>query len=101
MPQKPIPYDLWIKFLKLKGFEFKREGKGDHVVWDNSKNPTLRPIIFRKGYKEIPADHIRTNLNTIGISMNDFLIEVGLKQTKSKVSGNRKQKRQQKGKKPR
>ncbi len=37
MPQKPIPYDLWIKFLKLKGFEFKREGKGDHVVWDNSK----------------------------------------------------------------
>ena len=82
------------------GYEFKREGKGDHVVWDNPKIPTLRPIIFREGYKEIPADHIRSNLRTIGISMNEFLIKVGLKQSKSKTPGKRRQKREKNGKRP-
>ena len=38
-----------------------------------------RPIIFRQNKKEIPADHIATNLKSLGVSKSRFYKDVGIK----------------------
>lgn len=58
------------KFLKSLDCAGPIQGKGDHIKY---KCPgCFRTIIFRST-KEIPEIHIRTNLSSLGISVNDFL----------------------------
>ena len=66
---RPIRKTCWINFLKSKGCV---EAKGtNHIKW---KCPgCCRSIIFRNAPKEIPFAHIITNLDTMGVSIEDFL----------------------------
>lgn len=58
------------KFLKSLGCSDPINSKGDHIKY---KCPNCkRPIVMRQT-KEIPEFHIRTNLETLGIGINQFL----------------------------
>jgi len=46
---------------------------GDHEKWNYPDNPLDRPVIFKAVEKDIPIDHIFSNLKTLGISKKDFL----------------------------
>ena len=47
--------------------------KGSHEIWDYPDESKLdRPVVFRGDEKEIPPSHIRTNLNTLGLSSREF-----------------------------
>ncbi|MEO8149778.1 MAG: hypothetical protein ABI723_19215 [Bacteroidia bacterium] len=74
---KTIKTSKFIRWLKSKGLEYQRT-KGSHESWNNPKgnNPYSRPIIFRTKDKEIPLPHIKTNLDTMGIDVDDFLKEI-------------------------
>jgi len=66
---RPIKTICWIKFLKSRNCT---PGKGtNHTKW---KCPNCcRSIIFREADKELPFFHVRTNLQTMGISIDEFL----------------------------
>jgi len=69
MPRRgPVSRKKFEKFLKHIGCYHKRT-EGDHLVWD--KPGLKRQIIFTID-KEVPLFHIRRNLNTLGISLEDF-----------------------------
>jgi hypothetical protein len=68
MPHKPVPTDIFRKFLKHIKCKYVDSNK--HEKWD--RDDLLRPIIFRPSEKEIPADHIKTNLSTLGMSRKEF-----------------------------
>lgn len=68
---RPIPTSTFRKFLKHIGCIYVRT-KGSHEVWDRKEKPLPRPIIFRGSKREIPPTHIRTNLATLGISIEEF-----------------------------
>ena len=60
---KPIRLSKWKKFLKCLGLEHVRTKK--HEIWNNKDKPLLRPITFRPSFKEVPAIHTMTSLNTL------------------------------------
>ena len=64
MPHKPVPTKKWKKFLKHIGCEYVDTGK--HEKWN--KEGLIRPIIFRASYPEIPPMHIKSNLETLGMT---------------------------------
>jgi hypothetical protein len=68
MPHKPVPTDLFRKFLKH--IKCKLIGTKKHEKWD--RDDLLRPIIFRPSKKEIPADHIKNNLDILGMTRKEF-----------------------------
>jgi hypothetical protein len=55
-----------------------KEKKGSHESWNmpRENNPFTRPIIFRTKDKESPLPHIKSNLDTMQISIDDFLTEI-------------------------
>lgn len=78
MGYKPIATKKWEKWLKKRGLEYKRT-KGSHDVWDypeGSDKLILQPVIFRGAKKEIPGCHIHTNLQTLGVTYEDFIKEI-------------------------
>ena len=60
---RPIKTKTWIKFLKAHGCVFKRS-KASHFHYKCPK--CFRTVTHRENDKEIPALHLRTNLNTMG-----------------------------------
>lgn len=71
---KPIKTKIFRSFLKGLGLVFLRT-KGSHEIWDypsDSPKSILRPIVFQGAEKDIPGFHIATNLDTLGISREEF-----------------------------
>lgn len=64
-----IHYKKLIKFFEFYGFVFSRQ-KGDHLAY--IKDGVKRPVII-PAYKEVPVFIIKDNLNTAGISREDYL----------------------------
>ena len=72
MVYKPVPTKKFKKFLKNKGLRLQRT-KGDHEIWDYpGKSSLLRPVTFIGCDKTIPPLHIKTNLDTLGITYKEF-----------------------------
>ena len=66
---RPIKKKCWINFLKYKNC-IPSNGT-NHVKW---KCPNcLQSIIFRNGDKDIPFGHIKTNLSTMEITIEEFM----------------------------
>jgi len=65
----PIPCQKLIKVFELDGFTIKRQ-KGDHLIL--TKPGIKRPIVIKKGGKEVPVTHILTNLRTAGIDRERY-----------------------------
>ncbi len=72
---KQIPVRQFVKYLKSLGLVYIRT-KGDHDIWNypdgHPRGKLMRPVIFRGNEKDIPVDHIATNLKTLGISNSQF-----------------------------
>jgi len=63
---RPIKTKDWVAFLLAHGCEYQRT-KASHYHY---KCPNcFRPITHREKDKEIPALHLKTNLNTMGFSL--------------------------------
>jgi len=70
MPRlRPIKRRLFEKYLLSKGCFLKRT-QGGHAVYD--RDGLNRPVIIQTHYKEIPITHIRTNLKTLGETLEQF-----------------------------
>lgn len=66
---KPISRSAFERFLKEVGCEYKRS-KGDHLVY--IRFGLVRPVIIT-ARKEVPPFIIRSNLRTLGISVDEYL----------------------------
>ena len=68
---RPIKTICWENFLTFKKCAFNKTAKGSHHKW---KCPNcFQSIIFRGAEKEIPFDHIITNLRTMGVPKEEFI----------------------------
>lgn len=65
----PIKRKDFEKFLKFIGCYYKRQ-KGDHLIYD--RDGLKRPIVFTVD-NEVPPYIIRSNLKTLGISVQEYL----------------------------
>lgn len=72
MSPRQISIKEWRGFLRATGL-VKIRTKGSHEVWDRPDRSLSRPVIFRNTKKEIPLSHIKTNLDTLKIRLQDFL----------------------------
>ena len=67
---RPIKTKIFIKFLEYHKCYRHNEIKGSHFFW---KRPGLtRRIVVRENDKDIPPLHIKTNLDTLGLSFQDL-----------------------------
>ncbi|RAI77583.1 hypothetical protein HMF3257_31700 [Spirosoma telluris] len=64
-----IKVSCWIAFLKFKGCTYKST-EASHEKW-RCPNCT-RSIIFWGSKKEIPINHIFSNLRSMGVLKRDF-----------------------------
>jgi predicted RNA binding protein YcfA (HicA-like mRNA interferase family) len=72
MSHKPVSTKKFKKYLKSLGLEYKRT-HGDHEIWDYPDASTLlRPVTFIGCEKEVPAFHIKKNLETLNIDHLEF-----------------------------
>ena len=69
MKLTPISQKKFKKFLAQVNCEYVRRD-GDHVIYN--KKGLTRPIVFQRT-GEIPKDHIKSNLRTLGISTKEYL----------------------------
>jgi predicted RNA binding protein YcfA (HicA-like mRNA interferase family) len=70
MPRlRPIKRNLFAKYLLSKGCFLKRT-VGGHEVYD--RKGLNRPIIIQTHFKEVPINHIKSNLNTLGETLEQF-----------------------------
>ena len=72
MPQGQVKTKCFEKFLLSHGCKPRKstsqKGSHKHYRCPDCK----RTITFRPAYKEMPLIHVRTNLSTMGIKMDDF-----------------------------
>lgn len=69
---RPIKCKDWIKFLDHNGCEKLSHNGTSHEQW---KCPNcIRRIVFRSQYKDIPAFHLRTNLKTMGMKIQELYV---------------------------
>lgn len=66
---RPVPTKCWRNFLKHNGCEYKST-EASHEKWRCKQ--CLRSIIFWGSEKEIPFNHIKTNLATMNVPKADF-----------------------------
>ncbi|HEY3346818.1 MAG TPA: type II toxin-antitoxin system HicA family toxin [Nitrospirota bacterium] len=71
----PIHFELLIKVFELEGFAVMRT-RGDHIIM--TKPGVLRPVVIKSSPKEVPVTHIKTNLNTAGISRERYFEILGI-----------------------
>lgn len=71
---RPVRVACWERFLRTRGCAFDRI-QASHHVWKCIN--CYRSIIFRGAEKEVPADHLRTNLRSLGIPFEEFLGWIG------------------------
>ncbi len=57
------------KFLEFHGLKHIRT-KGDHEIW--SRQDLLRPIVVVTGKKEMAEFHVRQNLRTLNLTVEDL-----------------------------
>jgi len=70
MPElRPIKRTVFEKYLMFKGCHLKRVA-GGHAVYD--RKGLNRPIIIQIHFKEVPITHIKTNLKTLGETVEKF-----------------------------
>ncbi|NUO79750.1 type II toxin-antitoxin system HicA family toxin [candidate division KSB1 bacterium] len=65
----PIHYEKLIKVFESEGFQIVRK-RGDHIMM--TKTGIKRPVVIKTSPKEVPIAHIKTNLNSAGISREKF-----------------------------
>jgi len=65
----PIYYRRLVTVFELDGFTVKRQ-KGDHLIL--TKPGVKRPVVIKKGPREVPVIHILTNLRTAGIDRERY-----------------------------
>lgn len=68
---RPVPKKKFIKVLKLRGLEFKRQ-TDNHQVWNTKAGDLPQPVTFRNSDKDIPAFHVRTSCENMGITVKEF-----------------------------
>ncbi len=72
---RQIPVKVFIQYLRNLGLVFIRT-KGDHDIWNypdgHPRGKLMRPVVFRSKEKDVPVDHISTNLKTLGITNTQF-----------------------------
>ncbi len=74
MPQlRPVKRLLFEKYLLSKNCFLKRT-QGGHAVYD--RKGLNRPIIIQIHYKEVPITHIKTNLKTLGETLEKFYKDI-------------------------
>lgn len=62
---RPIHYKKLVKVFEQGGFRVDRK-RGDHIII--IKQGIKRPLVIKTSAKEVPVTHIKTNLNTAGMS---------------------------------
>jgi predicted RNA binding protein YcfA (HicA-like mRNA interferase family) len=66
---RPIRTKDWIAFLKAHGCTFIRINASHHIY----KCPgSIRTIVFRGNEKDIEPYHIKTNLRTLNLSLQEL-----------------------------
>jgi len=65
----PIHYRRLVTVFELDGFTVKRQ-KGDHLIL--TKPGVKRPVVIKKGPREVPVIHILTNLRTAEIDRERY-----------------------------
>jgi len=73
---KQVPTNLFIEYLEYLGLVFIRKDRWHHDLYDypdgHADGKLLRCPAVRTNYKEIPLDHISTNLKCVGKTKKDF-----------------------------
>jgi len=65
----PVRYEKLIKLFELDGFRVARK-RGDHVMM--TKPGVRRPVVIKTSPREVPVTHIKTNLNSAGMSRERY-----------------------------
>lgn len=75
---------MWKKFLKFHNLKHIRT-EGGHEIWDYEDDSLPRPVVFSKN-KEIGIFQMGTNLQTLGLGMDDLDAWLGRGVKKNKKS---------------
>ena len=65
----PVHYEKLIKLFEIDGFRIQRK-HGDHIMM--TKPGIQRPLVIKTSRKEVPITHIKTNLNSAGMSRERY-----------------------------
>lgn len=65
----PIHYEKLIKLFERDGFQVVRQ-RGDHIMM--TKPGVKRPLVIKTSPREVPITHIKTNLNSAGMSRERY-----------------------------
>ncbi len=60
-----------VKKLTLAGFEFRREAKGSHEIWSNTRTGKYTTVVSHRG--DMPEGTLRKILSQADIEVDDFL----------------------------
>jgi predicted RNA binding protein YcfA (HicA-like mRNA interferase family) len=65
----PLHYETLIKLFERDGFRIARK-QGDHIMM--TKPGVRRSVAIKTSPREVPVTHIKTNLNSAGISRERY-----------------------------
>lgn len=65
----PVHYAKLIKVFELDGFQIARQ-RGNHIMM--TKPGVRRPIVIKTSPREVAITHIKTNLNSAGMSRERY-----------------------------
>ncbi|MFQ5708919.1 MAG: type II toxin-antitoxin system HicA family toxin [bacterium] len=65
----PVHYQKLIKIFELDGFHVVRK-RGDHIML--TKPGVKRPLVIKSSPRKVPVTHIKTNLNSAGMSRERY-----------------------------
>ena len=75
MPKlSPVHYRKLIKIFELDGFLVARK-RGDHIMM--TKPGIRRPLVIKSSPRKVPVTHIKTNLNSSGMSRERYFELLG------------------------
>jgi predicted RNA binding protein YcfA (HicA-like mRNA interferase family) len=65
----PVHYEKLVKVFELEGFQVARQ-RGDHIMM--TKAGVRRPVVIKTSPREVAITHIKTNLNSAGMSRERY-----------------------------
>jgi predicted RNA binding protein YcfA (HicA-like mRNA interferase family) len=65
----PVHYTLLVRIFETDGFAIKRK-RGDHIIM--TKPGAKRPLVIKTSPRFVPVTHIRTNMQTAGMSRERY-----------------------------
>lgn len=65
----PVHYKKLIKLFEIDGFQVARK-RGDHIML--TKPGVRRPLVIKSSPRKVPVTHIKTNLNSAGMSRERY-----------------------------